>query len=297
MAVGVPDVLLVREGWLPFTNAVASRFGIPTIALVRGNPTAAILSGSFPEGPGKAYLDELRRVDLIVTVAEHFLPGLAKLGMQNCRCIPNAVDLEKFSARERDEELVRRFGIAESDVVALHAAHVEPNKRPLDIVRSAPEVLRGNPDALYVIVGEGSVRTEMRGLAEELGVAGRFRFQDFVGYKQMPRYMSLADVVLMPSEREGLARVYLEAQAGGKTLIASDIPAAREVVRHGETGLLFRKGDVEDLAEKTLLAAADAELRAEIGRRARERVRQNGLAEAGAKYMAALQEVSGRAGR
>ena len=78
-------MLLVREGWLPFTNEVAEGYGIPTLALVRGNPTAAVLSGAFPEVESKAYLDELRRATLIATVAEHFLPGLAAAGIRNCR--------------------------------------------------------------------------------------------------------------------------------------------------------------------------------------------------------------------
>jgi glycosyltransferase involved in cell wall biosynthesis len=58
----------------------------------------------------------------------------------------------------------------------------------------------------------------------------------------VPDYINLADVVVMPSEREGQSLVYLEAQACGKLIVASDIPAAREVITDGETGLLFERG-------------------------------------------------------
>ena len=106
----------------------------------------------------------------------------------------------------------------------------------------------------------------------------------------MPRYMNLADLVVMPSEREGLSRVYLEAQACAKTLLASDIPGAREAVTHGETGLLFRRGDIDDLTEKTLLAAGDPALRARIGRQARQYVeRHHDIDRAVDQYMALLQ--------
>jgi len=108
----------------------------------------------------------------------------------------------------------------------------------------------------------------------------------------MPEYMNLADLVLMPSEREGLARVYLEGQACGKTLIASDIPAAREVVIHGQTGLLFRMGDVEDLAEQTLLAAGDPLLREKISRPAREHVlRHHNLDTIVEQYLALMRDL------
>ena len=56
----------------------------------------------------------------------------------------------------------------------------------------------------------------------------------------------------MPSERGGLSHGYLEAPACAKTLMASDIAGAREVVTHGETGLLFRTADIDGLADKTL---------------------------------------------
>jgi len=82
---------------------------------------------------------------------------------------------------------------------------------------------------------------------------------------------------VMTSAIEGLSRVYLETQACGRTLLASDIPAAREVVEPGRTGLLFRVGDVPDLTAKTLLAASDPELRAVLGGRARESVERRDL--------------------
>jgi len=133
-------------------------------------------------------------------------------------------------------------------------------------------------------------RDEMQALTEESGVIGRFRFEPFVDNARMPGYMNLADLVVMPSEREGLSRVYLEAQACAKTLLASDIPGAREVVRHGETGLLFQKADVDDQAEKTLLAAGDSALRARIGRQARQYVeRHHDIDRAVDQYMALLQ--------
>jgi glycosyltransferase involved in cell wall biosynthesis len=88
----------------------------------------------------------------------------------------------------------------------------------------------------------------------------------------VPSYLNLADMVVIPSESEGLARVYVETQSCGRVLVASDIPAAREVIVDGETGLLFRLGDVADATAKTLPLAAAPELRAAIGQKARARV-------------------------
>jgi glycosyltransferase involved in cell wall biosynthesis len=67
-----------------------------------------------------------------------------------------------------------------------------------------------------------------------------------------------------------MAFAYLETQACGRVLIASDIAGAREVVENGVNGILVDSGDVSAMAEATLRAAADADLRASIGARARE---------------------------
>jgi glycosyltransferase involved in cell wall biosynthesis len=100
---------------------------------------------------------------------------------------------------------------------------------------------------------------------------------DWVGHEAVPAYLNLADLVLMPSAAEAQALAYLEAQACARTLLASDIPAAREVVSDGKNGILFPSGDAGRLAEETLRAARDDRLRAAIGRASRESVRAHAV--------------------
>jgi glycosyltransferase involved in cell wall biosynthesis len=107
----------------------------------------------------------------------------------------------------------------------------------------------------------------------------------------MPSYINLADIVVMPSFGEGLARVYLETQACGRVLIASDTPAAQEVVDDGVTGLLFPTGEIDALAERCIHAVRDAGLRARIGAAARERVQRHEIAAAVTRYLGALESV------
>jgi glycosyltransferase involved in cell wall biosynthesis len=286
-----PDVLLIREGWLPYTNNIARKHSVPTVALVRGNPTNAILRGVFPVDLAGTFMKELKRADRIVTVAHHFLPGLKQLGFNNARCITNTVNLEAFKPRPKDSALATELEIRESDIIALHAAQCKPIKRPLDIVYSSPAVLRRNPKVLYVILGEGVSRKEMKTMTEQLGVAKRFRFKRFVEYEQMPRYINLADMVIMPSESEGLSRMYLETQACAKTLIASDIPAAWEVVTPGKTGLLFKKGDIGDLTQKVLIAAGNPKLRISIGVSALQQIQNHNITKIVEAYLTVIREL------
>ena len=92
-----------------------------------------------------------------------------------------------------------------------------------------------------------------------------------------------------------MSRVYLEALASGKALIASDIAGAREVVVHEDTGLLHRKGDVEDMAAQVVRAARDPALRDALGRRGRARVlERHDIGRAVDRYEAVLAELLGR---
>jgi len=108
---------------------------------------------------------------------------------------------------------------------------------------------------------------------DRAGLRDRFRFTGWLPNDAMPDYYALADVVVMPSEREGQSCVYLEAQASGVALAASDIPATHSVVDDGRTGVLFRKGDPGDLADRVAALLADRPLRDRITERALRQVR------------------------
>jgi glycosyltransferase involved in cell wall biosynthesis len=122
---------------------------------------------------------------------------------------------------------------------------------------------------VYLIIGDGPCRQEMEELGKEKGIAASFRYVGEVAPGEMPRYLNLSDIVVLPSEREGLSLVCREVQACGRVLLSSDIPAAREAIIDRETGVLFRMGDIDDLAAKTLVLARNPLLRQQIGRKAR----------------------------
>lgn len=124
-----------------------------------------------------------------------------------------------------------------------------------------------------------------------------FRFRDWVGHDRVADFVNASDVVAMPSAAEAQALVYLETAACGRTLIASDIPAAREVVEHGRTGLLFPTGDAEALAAAILTAARDPELRMRLGEAARRAMERHSLDRVVAEYDELLVSPVAPAGR
>jgi 1,2-diacylglycerol 3-alpha-glucosyltransferase len=152
---------------------------------------------------------------------------------------------------------------------------MRPEKRVLDVVSSAEIVLRSEPRALYLVAGDGPQREAMVELVASKGLSESFRFLGELDHANVPAYMALCDVVVVASEREGYSLVCREAQASGCALVVSDIPAGLAAARGGDAAMVFRLGDVADLAAKTLTLARDSTRRQSLGGSARAAVLGN----------------------
>jgi glycosyltransferase involved in cell wall biosynthesis len=290
-----PDVVFVgRETFAWTAPDLAHDRGVPVLQRLAGTVTWALTERRYPEPLAADSYAKLARIEGLVTPAHHMAEAVMLLGLTRVSAIPTAVDLAHFRPAPRDPALARRFAIDPDDVVVAHVSTLKPVKRPRDLIESAALVLAADPRVVYLVVGDGEMRPALEAASRERGLADRIRFAGWSPYAEMPRYLSLADMVVMPSDSEGLARVYLETQACGRVLVASDVPAAREVVQDARTGLLFPRGDVAALAAVTLRAARDPGLRARIGRTARARAEQYSLAQLLDAYEALLEKVAER---
>jgi N-acetyl-alpha-D-glucosaminyl L-malate synthase BshA len=122
--------------------------------------------------------------------------------------------------------------------------------------------------ARLVMVGDGSERTNVEHRARCLKV-----FDQCVFVGKQPKivdYLSVADVLLLPSEQESFGLAALEAMACEVPVIASRVGGVPEVVEDGETGFLSEVGDVEKMANDAARLLAEPELRREMCQRARE---------------------------
>jgi len=126
------------------------------------------------------------------------------------------------------------------------------------------------------IVGDGPLREYLTNLANTHGVSDRVRFLGSVVNEDVPGYLRAAAIFVMPSvvaasgDQEGLGLVAVEAQGCGCAVVASDLPAVRDSVIDGQTGLMAKPADAADLADKIRALLDDDTLRqslAESGRR------------------------------
>jgi glycosyltransferase involved in cell wall biosynthesis len=288
-----PDLVFAgRETFARVVADLARSEGLPWAIRFTGATSSALLAGTYDAALAPRLIRGLRNADLRIAPAAHLARSMTSIGVGDVRVVPNAVDLDRFRPGARDEALARALGIAADDVVVAHVANLKALKRPLDVVASAVQALRDEPRLFYLIVGDGAYRGPMEEACAAAGLRRRFAFTGWLEYDRVPDHVRLADIVLVPSESEGQARIYLETQACGRVLLASDIAAAREVVVDCETGALFPVGDVEALAAKTVSLARQPELRRRIGDRARQAVQAHELPLAVRRLEALLRDLA-----
>src|SRR5688572_28948555 len=180
--------------------------------------------------------------------------------------IPNFVCQTEY--QRRPVEALRASLSPNNEALLAHVSNFRPVKRPVDCVEIFAGVLKKGIKARLVMVGDGSERTNAEHRARCLGV---FEHCSFVG--KQPRivdYLSVADVLLLPSEQESFGLAALEAMACEVPVVASKVGGVPEVVSDGETGFLSAVGDVGKMADDAGRLLADSEFRTNMGRRARE---------------------------
>jgi glycosyltransferase involved in cell wall biosynthesis len=268
-----PDIVVIgRETVAGPVLSLCQEYHLPSLLIAHGSPTLGLLQCIYPEAAKQQLIDSFRQVDGIISIAQHLANILWGFGVAHIDIIPNIADPARFRPEPKNRQLLQRLGIPPDQIVVGHFSTLKPGKRPFDLIASAERVLRAHPRIVYVIGGDGSCRKEMEELGRQQGIAKSFRYVGEIDHQQMPQYLNLSDIVVLPSEREGAPLVYREAQACGRVLLASDIPAAREAIVDGETGLLFCVGNVEDLAAKILTLVENRALRRTIGEKARTAV-------------------------
>ena len=172
------------------------------------------------------------------------------------------VELDRFRPVDR-AAAKRALGV--SGPLLVSAGHLIPRKGQ----SVAIEALALLPSATLLVVGGGPDADALRLLARRLGVAPRVRFLGPRPHEELPGLLAAADVVVQPSNAEGLANVWVEALACGTPVVTCDVGGARDAIDRPEAGrLVERTPEAVAAAVRELL---DAPPPAEAVRRAAEK--------------------------
>lgn len=268
-----PDLVHAHS---PVLNAlpalrVGRRLGIPVVYEVRAFwEDAAVDHGTASEGSARYRLTRwletraLRQARHVFTICEGLRADMAARGIaaDKITVIPNAVDIEAFDpGGQPDAALKEQLGLGHASVVGFIGSFYA--YEGLDLLLDAmPRLLAARPDARLLLVGGGPQEAALKAQAKRLGLIDKVVFTGRVPHADVQRYYDLIDVLAYPRHSMRLTELVtplkpLEAMAQGRLVVASDVGGHRELIRDGETGLLFKAGSSDALADR--LAALLAE--------------------------------------
>ena len=173
--------------------------------------------------------------------------------------IPNGVDLNRYSPVSTNEKKALRvkYGFAEHDKVVIFVGHFSQEKRPMLLYRAWVKLCEQDILAKLIFIGhtrnhfevdEGIIET-IRQDASQRGILQHIKFVEETPY--VDEYMKIADVFVLPSIREGLPNVLLEAMACALPCVVSDLPGVTDwLIDDGVTGVLLRSNTPDVLAGK-----------------------------------------------
>lgn len=238
----------------------------PVVTVLRGSD---VKIGGDDRRTSQFLKAALRGSKLVVCVGEVLEKQLKKITdyPEKICHIPNGVYADFFSVNYSE--------VAQTTNI-LFVGSLIPRKG-VDILLRAIEKI-AHLGIRLIIVGQGPMEQELKGLAKELGIDHLVEFQGKVPPgKPMAEMMARAHFLVLPSHHEGRPNVILEAMAAGRPVIGSSIDGIKELVQHSRAGYLFPDGDIMALSRAIEKLVEHPKRLAEIGRTAREWLLAQGL--------------------
>ncbi len=255
------DVLFIQ-------NSLAAYSAIPLLR--RARPQLKIMDLIHAVDPRWDFVSSTApvasQIDVRVAISAAARQRLLEAGTaeQRIRVIRNGIDLERFRAAPvRSPEARKNI---------LFAARLDPVKRPLLLADIAQELLklRGRGDFHFLVAGDGPERKSLGARLNRAGLDSIFTLLGQVD--DMPALLGEADVVVLPSQAEGIPLIVLEALASARPVVCSNVGAVAEVV-DSSNGILIEPGPGEARRFATAIDSllADSQLRYKTGQAGRRK--------------------------
>ena len=289
-----PDLVIAASNFL---NAIPSllaarRAGIPFIYEVRGmweitrQSRDPSYGGSF-EFKVYRFLETFacRHADLVLTLTGPMRDDLISRGIDPTRIklVPNSCNVEAFQPRARDRVLAEHLNIASDIPVIGYVGSFVQYEGLDDLALACAELKRRGIQFRLLLVGKektadgkpGTITSSIVEAAEAGGYSEWLIMPGRVEHEEVPRYYSLIDIAPFPRKAQLVTELVsplkpLEAMGMCKAVIVSSVRAMAEMVQEGETGLIFEKGSIEDVANKLALLVQGPDRRAKRGQNARD---------------------------
>jgi PEP-CTERM/exosortase A-associated glycosyltransferase len=284
-----PDLLHAHS---PILNAIPAiwmgrRLGIPIVYEIRAFwEDAAVSHGTYGRDSWKYQLARsietwvCHRVDEVAVLCRGLRDDLIERGIpsEKLTVVFNGISIEDFKACEPDAEYRDAWGLTGKKVIGFIGSFYRYEGLDL-LIDAFARLAASRSDVVLLLIGGGDIERELTAQIKRLCLDGQVVMPGRIPHERIPSIYALVDILAYPRYAMRLTELVtplkpLEAMAMGKALVASDIGGHRELIRHGQTGLLFPAGNVYALAEALEQLLDDHDVRQNLERQAVTWIRQ-----------------------
>jgi glycosyltransferase involved in cell wall biosynthesis len=192
--------------------------------------------------------------------------------------IPNGANINLFRPTDTAEAR-SALGLDQSNYYVCFVGNLVVWLGIDNLIRSVGLVIKRCPQTSFLIIGDGSIKQELRELADQLNVGDKVIFTGMVSHSKIPLYLNASDLCVVPAaenfrnNRTGGSPLKLyEYMACGKPVVVGNIPGVREMVEESRFGIVVDSTDKVAMSRAIVTLLTDAQLRKEMGERGRKAV-------------------------
>jgi glycosyltransferase involved in cell wall biosynthesis len=261
-----PDLVHLNSVVLLGSAVATQELGIPLVWHVRENPVHGIFGLRYNWLKGK--LKQLPNKIIFISNADKFSWG----NPSNGALVYNFIDFDKFQIKDSQPKDLDGTMVPKSDITILFLGGVARIKGGLYLIKAINTLMTKYPDKNIVLLFPGSIYTSPKYLVYNLAkkilpLFGQGTYSQKIEreilrspkpvnfiklpfFKDVPKLLSLTDVLVFPSIRPHFARPVIEAGAMRKPVIGSDLDGVRELIDDGKNGFLVRPKSSEQIAKR-----------------------------------------------
>jgi len=216
---------------------------------------------------GKRICRRLLYFNRVVSVNRKIFNDLRTMGFDNKKLlrIYNGVDTREYFNEPKETNSPGTKQI-------IFIGGLRPVKNVDLLIKTISVVRKRRGDIRLTIVGSGPLENDLKALTRKIGGEHYINFAGRQG--NVIPFLRSADIFVLPSREEGMSIALLEAMASGLPCVASNVDGNREVIKHGENGLLFEPNKIEDLGQLITIILDHPEYGKNLGKNARKTVEQ-----------------------
>ncbi len=248
-----PDVIhahwIIPQGFI--AALVKKRTGVPFVVTTHGGDIWAF-KGKMMRSLKRFTLRNAKKTTVVSTAIRDEIHKAIDSNLE-ISVISMGVDSTKFNPKNKNPAIRKKYGI--NGPFLLFVGRLAEKKGVKYLIEAMPEVLKKSKDAKLLIVGTGTLESELKQLTKSLKLENSIIFTGAIPNAQLPEYYASADLFIAPSieaksgDKEGLPVTLMEAASSGSVIIATDLAGNKDLIQDKTNGFLVRQEDSREISQ------------------------------------------------